>query len=147
MSAVEPFCNSFKLSNIESKELCILEANLFIGICRELKEIFKAQNTAYFKLVKFDLEKENRMLEENFIRFVINDILSTEAYSLAGIACYTDTPHDVIYELAIGRVTNPSYSLVRKIIELHRSVRIDLYNMLIAKILKTNEMLNGLNVS
>lgn len=142
MSALEPFYTFNQLTNIEKNELTLLEANFFLGICRELKEIFRAQNSEYFKLMKLDFEREDIMLEENFIRFIINDILSTETYSLTGIACYTNTPHDVIYEIAIGRNTNPSYSIVRKIIELHRSVRLDLYNMIIAKIMKNND--NGM---
>jgi hypothetical protein len=93
------------------------------------------QNSNYFKLMKFETKMECVMLEENFIRFVVNDILSTEDYSLTGIANYTNIPSDVIFEIAIGRNTNPSYFFVRKIMELHRSVRFDLYKEIIKKIL------------
>lgn len=133
MTAIEPFCVGI---NIKKEESLILEADLFTRICEELKEYFRKQNAEYFKLMKFTLEMENAMLEENFLRFVINDILTTEAYSMDGIACYTNIPYDVIDEIVIGKNTNPSYYLVRKIIELHRSVRLDLYNWLLEKILK-----------
>lgn len=133
MTAIEPF---FVGIDIKKEEAFIIEVELFTRICEELKEYFRKQNIDYFKLMKFNLEMEDAMLEENFLRFVINDILATEAYSLAGIACYTNIPSDVIDEIVIGKNTNPSYFLVRKIVELHRSVRLDLYNRLIEKILK-----------
>lgn len=133
MTAIEPFCTGI---NIKKQEAWILEAVFFTRICEELKEYFRKKNTDYFKLMNFNLETENIMLEENFLQYVINDILATEAYSLTGIACYTNIPSDVIDEIVIGKNTNPSYYLVRKIIELHRSVRLDLYNWLIEKILK-----------
>ena len=77
---------------------------------------------------------ENIMLEECLIKYIINDILSTEEYSLSGIAYYTNSPEDVIYEIAMGNNTNPSLFLSKKIIELHRSVRPYLYHELIKKV-------------
>jgi hypothetical protein len=77
---------------------------------------------------------ENGVMEDSLVRCVINDILSTEEYTLAGIACYTQTPEEVIYEVAMGQNTSPSALLLRKIIELHRSVRSDLYRAIMKKI-------------
>jgi len=47
---------------------------------------------------KINIEKEKSMIESNFIRCIINDILSTEEYTLPGIAYYTDTPEEIIIE-------------------------------------------------
>ncbi len=74
------------------------------------------------------------MLETNLIRFIINDILSTKEYDLSGIALYTDTPEDVIYDLACGCNINPTFLLSRKIIELHRMARPNLYQEIANKI-------------
>jgi hypothetical protein len=78
---------------------------------------------------------EIAMFEANFIRCIINDILSTEEYTLSGIAYYTETPEEIVYDIAIGHNTSPSANLLRKIIELHRSVRRDLYRSIVEKII------------
>ena len=73
------------------------------------------------------------MLESNFTRLIINDILSTEDYNLQGISMYTNTHIDVIREIVAGR-TAPSISLFKRIIDLHWSVRRGLYDGIIKKI-------------
>lgn len=136
MSTVQPLCLLLEIDprQFSKEEFLLLEAELFICICGELKEIIREQNKDYFRIMKFNLEKENTMLEIKFIRCIINDILSTEEYNLLGVALYTDTPEDVIYELASGRNTNPTFLLSRKIIELHRTVRPNLYQEIANKI-------------
>jgi hypothetical protein len=119
---------------LSKQEMLILEAELFTRIYEELKEIIKEQNKEYFRLMKFNIEKESTMIEENFIRYIINDILSTEEYNLPGIAYYTDTPEEVIYEVASGSNIRPTLLLARKIIALHRSVRPNLYRDIMNKI-------------
>lgn len=84
--------------------------------------------------MRFNNLMENTVMETDYIRCIINDILSTEEYSLAGIAYYTNKPEDVIFEIATGKNTDPSSSLLRKIIELHRSVRPNLYQEMVKKI-------------
>jgi len=136
MTALELFSNLIKidLSKFSNREIHLLEAELFSRACNELREIFRVQFKSYFSLMKFTAEKENTMLETNFLRLVIKDILSTQEYDLSGIAYYTDTPEDVLYEVFDGRNTNPSATLLRRSIELHRSVRRDLYQEVINKI-------------
>ncbi|MEO8400841.1 MAG: hypothetical protein ABI597_03455 [Gammaproteobacteria bacterium] len=134
MSMVQPL---FLLLGINPRqfvkeELMLLEAKLFARICEEIREIIKEQNKDYFQIMK--LNKEKNMLETEFIRCIINDILSTEEYNLSGIALYTDAPEDVIYDLASGSNTNPTLLLSRKIIELHRIVRPNLYQEIANKI-------------
>ena len=51
-----------------------------------------------------------------------------------GNAYDTYTSEDVICEIAMGKNTNPSCATLKKIIELHRSVRHDLYREVIKKI-------------
>lgn len=135
MSATERLCKIIGVSpqKLSNEENILLEAELFARICEELKEIYKAQYRGYFRLMKCDAEAENAVMEEKFVRCVINDILSTEEYTLPGIACYTQTPEEVVYEVAMGLNTSPSATLLRKIIELHRSIRQDLYREIMKK--------------
>ena len=136
MSAVEPLCRllGVNIFTLTKEESTLLEAELFIRICDELKEKFREQLRNYFRLMKFTIKKENEMLEANFVRFIIKDIISTDEYDLLGVACYTDTHEDVIREVISGRNTNPSAKLLRKSISLHRSVRRDLYCAIMKKI-------------
>lgn len=55
-------------------------------------------------------------------------------YNLEGIAYYADIPIDIIHELAAGLNTKPLATCLRKIIELHRSVRKELYQAIGQKI-------------
>lgn len=137
MPAMEPLChilgvNSKKLSLVEN---FILEGELFIHICKEVNEVFKSHNKEYFRILKLDGQTECAMIESNFIRALINDIVASEAYTLPGIAYYTQTPEDVICDLVTSPHPHPILSLPRKIIELHRGVRPDLYNEIIKKII------------
>jgi len=119
---------------LAKQEYMILEAELFIRLYEELKEIIKNENKDYFRLLKINYEKEKSMIETNFIRCIINDILSTEEYTLSGIAYYTDTPEEIIIDVASGRNTSPTFSLSQKVMALHRSVRSELYNNIFGKI-------------
>lgn len=134
--AMEYLCQMIGVEShqISKEEKIIIEAELFCRVCEALKEIFKTQYTEYFRLMKFSLEMENTMLEENFIRCVINDIVSSEEYSLTGIAYYTQTPEDVIYDIASGINVSPSLPLSRKIINLHRTIRPALYRDILKKV-------------
>lgn len=138
MSSTQPLCHSVGINSqkLSRNENILLEAKLFSCLCEELKNIFREQHKRYFDLLKFDRERENAMLEASFLRFLLNDILLTEEYSLAGIAYYTQIPEDVICDVMAGTNTVPSLPLGRKIIDLHRSVRPDLYRELIKKILE-----------
>jgi hypothetical protein len=122
------------IRHLSQHESFFLEVELFIHICEELKEVFRSQNKDYFKLIRLNTDKENNMLEANFLRYVINDILLTEEYSLEGIAYYTQTSEDVICDVITGRNTEPSFPLSRKIINLHRSVRPHIYKEIMKKL-------------
>ena len=74
------------------------------------------------------------MFGVKFMQEVINDILSTQEYSLTGIATHTQIPEDVLSDVAAGMNTNPTFDFTRKIFELHASVRRELYDQIMRKI-------------
>jgi len=135
MSAIRPLLTLLKLdlSSFSKAELTLLEAMLFKHICEELKELFRKKYKEYFRLMKFNLEKENDMLDNQFLRLILNDILGTEEYNLAGIAYYTDTPLDVIQEVLDGRNTKPSAILLCRSLDMHCTVRREVYDAIIKK--------------
>ena len=137
MSATEPLCHLAGISptNLTKEENLIVEVELFTRICEVLKGECKTKYKDYLRIVKCNIEMENEIMETRVVRDVINDILSTEEYTLTGIACYTQTPEDVVYEVALGLNTSPSATFLRKIIELHRSIRRDLYREIMKKIM------------
>lgn len=137
MSMVEPLCllAGINPSLFSKEEIFLLEIDLFTRICEELKEFFKNQHRNYFRIIKLNAVMENAIMETKFIRNIINDIVLTKEYSLQGVACYTHTTEDVIFEVACGRNTNPLSTLLRKIIELHRIVRPNLYRDIMKKII------------
>ena len=137
MSAAEPLCrllgeNIFKLSR---EEILILEAEIFIKLYKELNEIFRSQYKNYFNLMKFNKDMEDTMLEAEFIKNITKDLVTMDEYSLEGIAYHTHIPEEVIREIVLGRNTNPSLHASRKIIELHRVARFDLYEKIAKKII------------
>lgn len=140
MSAIQELCCLYGIDpkQLSKEENILLEANLFTRICEELKEIYRAQNRDFFRLIKYTKEMEDQMLEANFIRLVINDILASDEYTLDGIAYYSGSSEDVIHEVITGLNTSPSLLLARKIIELHRTIRPDLYRSILNKI--TNDI-------
>jgi hypothetical protein len=144
MPAIKLLCHLVEISprSLSKEESVMLEANFFSYTCQELKETYKNTHKEYFQIIKLNTEMENAIMETNFIRYIINDILSTEEYSLPGLAYYTHTPEDVIFEIATGKNTDPSASLLRKIIELHRTVRPDLYREIMNKIINEHSIMN-----
>ena len=143
MAALELLCHLVGINpaKLLKEESILLEAELFLRFCDELKEIFRTEYKNYFHVMRFTIEKENTMLDNMFVRLVLIDILSTNEYSVNGIAHYIDVPEDVIHEVIDGRNTNPSAQLLRRTIALHRTVRRDLYRTITKKI--TSEHLLG----
>ena len=84
--------------------------------------------------MKFTIEMEDTMLDTDFIRLVINDILSTNEQTLEGIAHYINIHEDILHEIISGRNTNPSAIILQRTIDLHRSVRTEFYRGIINKI-------------
>ena len=136
MPAIEPLCKLIetKLCHFTKEENFLIEADLFVRICEEIKGIFREKHQNYFCLMRYGKEKENTVLDANFAKLIIQDILSTEEYNLNGITLYTNTCEDVIQEIIEGRNVNPSSNFLRRIIELHNMVRPELYHAISKKI-------------
>jgi len=136
MPAIQPLYLLLEVNHnkFSKEEYLFIEAELFRRICEEVREIFEKQLKEYFHLMNFTIEMEDEMLEANFLRLIINDILSTEDYTLEGIARYTGIHEDVIHEVISGRNSTPSAILLQRALDLHRTVRSDLYREIIKKI-------------
>ncbi|MBA3660219.1 MAG: hypothetical protein H0W64_00645 [Gammaproteobacteria bacterium] len=136
MPKMEPLCSLLGINSrkLNKEENLLLEMELFVQIWKELKNFFILQQQNYFYFAKFPIDKENAVLDAVTLNLIIRDILSTEEYSLLGIAYYTDTHEDIIQDVIIGYNLSPSITFLRKIIELHRLVRRDLYQTIIKKI-------------
>lgn len=136
MSLMEPLYRliGVKPCHFSKEEILLLEAELFIRVYEEIKEFFREIHRNFFSSILFTKEMEDEVLEKRFLRFVVEDILATKEYTLSGVAYYTGTHEDVITEVITGQNTNPSSVLLRKLIELHRSVRADLYRGIVKKI-------------
>lgn len=140
MPATEPLYNviGFYPRDLSKEENYLLEAEFFIRIWEELKEIFRKQYKEYFRLMKLNNEMEDAVLEDDFVRLIIKDLILMGEYTIEGIACYTNTHEDIVRELAAGRNTNPSAKFLRRLIELHRAERRDLYLSIMKKITTGN---------
>lgn len=136
MTAMEPLCKLIGInpSQLSYEENLLIEVDLFTRLCEELNEFFRQQHMDYFQLIKINFDKGSTMLDRKFIRLIIQDILNTKEYDLKGIAYYTDTYDEVVEEMVVGKNTNPSAIFLRKLIDLHRSVRTELYCSIIKKI-------------
>lgn len=136
MPAIERLSHALGLNikKLTREEITIVEIELFTQVCEELREIYKRKHAGYFYLVNYDLEKANTMFDENFIGDVIKDLLLSKEYSLQGIASYTQTPEEVICDIATGAINSPSLHLSRRLISLHRNARPHLYKEIMKKI-------------
>lgn len=119
-------------------ETIFIDNVLFLQLCNEHMRMMLADSQAYFRLIKLNKNMESVMIEANFVRFIINDILRSEEYTLGGIAFYTNVPEEVLYDIVAGIHINPSLSLSKKIVELHRSIKPALYQQLIRNVLNSN---------
>jgi hypothetical protein len=136
MAAVQPLGQLVGLptNKLTREENLIVEIELLTRIYEELREYIKIQQQDYFRLLKLNEEMESAMLDGNLIRHLINDILVTEEYSVEGIASYTGTSEDVIFDVVAGKNLAPSLPLSHKLISLHKSVRPRLYQDIMKKI-------------
>jgi hypothetical protein len=136
MAAIEPLCQLLGIGQglLSREELIVLEAELFLRICDEVKAALKQESKEYLKSMKVDVDKEEAMLEDNIMRCVVNDILLTGEYNLSGIAYYTQIPEEVIFEVAAGRNESPSVLFWHRMIGLHKTVRPKLYQEIVKKI-------------
>jgi len=137
MPALEPFYylidNSPK-GRMSKNEMLLTEVILFLQLEYALNKII---NTVCINERCTDgiNHKENVMIENNFVKNLIEDILSTEEYTLPGMAYHLNVPEEILVDILTGYNQSPSLSLARKIMELHKFVRRDLYEYLVKKII------------
>ncbi len=122
------------LDRLSSIEKILLEVKLVTHLYHELSDIFKSRYQDYQKLIKSNQGQEESMFGAKFMQEMLNDILSTQEYSLSGVANHTHIPEDVLSDIATGLNPNPTFDLSRKLFELHTTVRRDLYNQIMRKI-------------
>lgn len=112
----------------------LLEIKLFAYICNELTKIFNSRYSEFQRLIKFSHYQEDDMCNTPVMQEIIKDILSTNEYSLTGIATHTRIPEEILTDLIIGINNNPTFELSKRIFELHISVRPKLYDEIMKKI-------------
>ena len=133
VSILNLFGSIYEIS-FSKHELLLLEADLLNEICHELKNFFDKKQKSYQQILKSAKPNEVEMIEANYIRSTLNDIINSGEYTLEGLATYTQIPEDVLYDIAIGKNLNPSLAISQKIIDLHKFIRSDLYNSLRLKL-------------
>lgn len=137
MSSVIPFRYIFGIHDckISKLEELVLESELFLHLYNNLKERYRNKYKEYFKLMKYSKYTEESMLDANYTKFLINDIISSGEYTTSGVAAYTQIPEDVVIEIACGNHVNVSVQLFQKFLELHRSSRLELYDNIVSEII------------
>ena len=137
MSAMEPLCLLLGISpsKLSRKENLFFEALIFVHLCEELKEFFRKRYKNYSYLRKLSIEKENMMLDKYLICLMIKDILATEEYTLEGIARYANIPEDYLKEIFTMQHLLPSAYILRKLMEIHRTLEPDFYQGIAKKLL------------
>jgi len=134
--AVIPLSSLFGIepSRMSKTENIIIETYLLSKIHKHLINFFKSTHKNNFYSIKLGYEMEYTMLESDISRLLISDILSTEEYTLQGIATYTNSHPDIIVDVAAGR-NIPTAPLYQRILDLHITVRRNLYDCIVKKIL------------
>jgi hypothetical protein len=117
-------------SQLEKDEILLLEAAMLDSLCNELS--MRYQGT--FNHIKEYHQEISTMINAHFIYFITHDLINSNDYTIEGIANYSDIPEEVIVDIIIGTNNNPSIEVSRKIIELHRLARPDLYKRILNKI-------------
>lgn len=125
----------FRKHNLTYEEQYFLEIKLLSVIVDELLTFYKAKYAKYQDLYITNRFQEVEMYGANFMQEIINDILATEEYSLAGIANYTRIPEDVLCDVACGLNLNPTLEVSKRLFELHITVKKELYDRVVNKIM------------
>lgn len=121
------------INYLSKPEQNIFKAYLLNHLYQNARQLCQMYYLQYFKFLKNHYQ-EDEMIDAGVIRFLINDIIATEEYSLEGVANYLRVPLDVVVDLVTGININPSLALSTKIIELHTTVRKTVYGEIIKKI-------------
>lgn len=117
---------------LSREENLLLEVVLICEVCDELMQVY--QVTVPENLRKNFKEKEVMIVHGNVINLIVQDLIKSNDYTITGVAAYSNVPEEVIYDIAIGNNNNPSLEVARKIIELHKTARAELYQRVMQKI-------------
>lgn len=134
MSSIEYLCKSAGLrpARLSKQENLLLDTYLLCNLVQEFNNTIShthpINNTT-------QTNKDFAMTHGNIIHLILQDLLKTNDYTITGVATYSDVPEDVIYDIAIGNNLNPSLDVTRKIVELHRTARSDVYRHVMRKII------------
>jgi hypothetical protein len=141
MAASEWLCHFIGIDSkkFSKKENCILESEIYKRILQEFWINYQNQYREYFYLIKHNFETGDNAMELYVIRCLLNDLLNNQLYTLSGVAYYTQIPVEIIEDLLIGHKTSPLVTFVRKLIELHKFAKPDIYQKIIKKITDKQE--------
>lgn len=136
--------NCKQLTDIER---CLLEVEIIYQLWSEIEKLYGRESISILK-IENDMNpnitkgKGANMSMKNIIQLILNDLIENEEYNITGLATYTQSTPDVIFDVVSGLNQNPSMALSRKIIELHRLARRDVYLGILMKIIKnlSNEL-------
>lgn len=134
MATMEYLCSMAGVNpaHLSKEENLLIEAVLLCGLCDELTQIYQVSFPV--SLVKNKKEKTTMLVHGNIINLILLDLIKSNDYTISGVAVYANVPEEVIYDIAIGNNRNPSLEVSRKIIELHKTARVDLYQKVMQKI-------------
>ena len=118
---------------LSRKEVFLLEVYLWYKIDKVIRDKIYVTYNKYFHLIKINKEKRMEMLDIEAARIMVKDILESGDYNLEGIANYTASCEEVIFDVLCGRI-EPSISLFRRLLEIHYVVKKDFYYDLIQKV-------------
>lgn len=110
----------------------LLASGLFSTLCSELEKVFKPMFVEAYQ--------NDFSFGTTLISSLLKDILLSEHYNLSGISYYTQIPKDVLIDIITYSNSNPSFELSIRIIDLHMSVRKDLYKNILNKFIKNNSL-------
>ena len=113
--------------NLSKEEVYLLDALFLEKMCHALTE--------------FLMEKYTMLMEKDVISLMLHDLIRSDDYTISGVAAYARVPEEVVYDIAIGNITNPTLAVSRKIIKLHMGARPELYSHVMQKI--TESYLTG----
>lgn len=114
---------------LSKDEILLLEAVLLNSVCNELSSQYQLNSNH-----RENNQEKTSMKNDHFILLIIQDLINSNDYTISGIASYSNTPEEVIIDIILGHNTNPSIEVSRKIIELHRIARPNLYKQILNKI-------------
>lgn len=136
MAALEPLYQLLAMpeKKMSKNEMLLTEVILFLQLESALNKTIQHTHRVHERFIEDHCDKEIMMQDTNFVKNMIEDILSTEEYSLEGIAYHLKIPEEILSDILVGYNQSPSLTLARQIMEVHKCVRRDLYHHLLKKI-------------